>query len=127
MALELVAVEGCTIDHSAGSGVSGGAFVIANPASLKCKAEGLGIYSGTITFTFSGGDFAGCTNGTVAGGGTITATATKTKADGQLVIRVGDSGIMTGVGTNAAPPPPTLPAVGSVEITVAGQTTVKAQ
>lgn len=126
MPLEFVAVVGCTIAHSAGSGVSGGAFVITTPPSATTSA-GAFVYSGPITFTFSGGNFAGCTPGTVAGGGSITPTAAFVSADALPVVREGDTGVMTGVGTNLAPPPATLPAVGPVEITLAGQVEVKAQ
>ena len=127
MALELIAVEGCTIIHSVGSPISGGTFTITTPASLNTKVDGKGVYSASIAFTFAGGDGAGATSGTVAGGGTIAATAVYVKDDGAVVSREGDTGTLTAVGTNSAPPPPTLPFVGNVEISVAGQTTVKAE
>jgi hypothetical protein len=127
MTLELIAVQGCTIAHSSGSSISGGAFVITSTPSVKVKGEAKGVYKTPLSFTFSGGNASGAVPGSVAGGGTIAATAIKTKADGLLVIREGDTGTLTATGTNASPPPPTIPFVGGVEISVANQTTSKAQ
>lgn len=127
MTLELIAVEGCTIAHDSGSGISGGSFTITSVASTKVKAEGKGVYKLEIAFTFAGGSESTVVAGSVTGGGTISATATKTKAEGQLVVREGDTGTLTGAGTNPAPPPPTLPVSGDVIISVAGQTKVNAQ
>jgi hypothetical protein len=127
MTLELVAVQGCTITHSSGSPISGGSFTITSSPSTKVKCEGSGVYKGTIAFTFSGGNGSGAVPGSVAGAGTIVTTALKTKADAEEVVREGDTGTLTATGTKESPPPPTVPFVGGVEISVAGQTTVKAQ
>lgn len=127
MTLELIAVLGCTIAHSAGSTITGGAFVITTPPSVKTLGESKGVYRGPIVFTFSGGSAPGVTAGTVVGAGTIAPTATKTLADSLAVVRQGDTGTLTGAGTNPSPPPPTLPVSGPVEITVAGQTKATAQ
>lgn len=127
MTLELIAVQGCTISHAPGSDISGGTFTIVTTPSVTCSAEGKPIYSGVITFTFAGGSASGATAGTVTGGGTISPTSTKVTVDGLAVIREGDTGTLSASGTNSAPPPPTLPFTGDVEITVAGQTSVRAQ
>ena len=127
MSLELIAVQGCTIGHGAGSPISGGIFVITTPPSVKVSAEGKPIFSGPISFTFSGGNITGGTPGTVVCSGTIAATATSVFEGVLPVLREGYTGTMVGTATNAAPPPPTIPAAGPVEISVAGQTSVKAQ
>lgn len=127
MTFENVAVVGLTISHGSGSTITGGSFVITSSPSSKVKAGGAFVYRGTINFTFSGGSEPTVTAGSVTGSGSISFTATKTKADGQFVIREGDTGTLTGTGTNPSPPPPTLPVSGSVEISNAGQTKVKAQ
>ena len=129
MATKFIANSSCTLAHKAGSGVSGGVFVITSLPSLTVNADGSGVYTTPLTYTFSGGNFAGCVNGTVATliPQTIAATAVKVKADGSFVMRVGDFGTMTAQGTKQVPPPPpgVLPAVGAVEISDAGNTKVK--
>lgn len=128
MTLELVAVDGCTLGHSAGSTVSGGSFTITSIASNKVQVDSKGVYYGvTISFTFAGGNEVTCVAGSVTGSGTITATAIYTKVDNQVVLRLGDSGTMNWSGTNVAPPPPTNAGVSAVEITDAGQDKVKAE
>lgn len=127
MTLKPIGVDGLTIDHVVGSPVSGGTFTITSTPSLKVKAEGKGVYSGTLNFTFAGGNGPGAVDGTVTATGSINPTAVYVKADGSLVIREDDVGNMTGTGTNSNPPPPTVPIFGVVEITNAGQTKVKAQ
>jgi hypothetical protein len=133
MSLELIAVDGCTVDHGTGSPISDGVFVITSTPSTKAKAEGKGVYTTPLTVTFSGGSASGfldesvMTTAPVA----IAATATKTKAGGILVMREGDSlKLMTCIGTIDPPPPSppyTGPIAGPIEISVAGQTKVKAQ
>jgi len=127
MTLKLVAVLGCTISHSLGSPITGGVFTIVTLPSVKNFGGGLAVYSGSINFTFAGGSAPGVTAGTVVGAGKIIPTATKTLADGMLVIRQDDTGLLTAAGTNPAPPPPTLPVAGNVEISIAGQTKATAQ
>ena len=127
MTLELIAVSGCVIGHIRGSTITGGTFTITSIASTKVKAQALGVYTLKIDFTFSGGSAPGAVSGSVSGAGVINATATKAKAEGQFVMRQGDSGTLTGAGTNASPPPPTIAVSGPVEIKTAGQAKVKAQ
>jgi len=132
---EFIGVSGLTIGHGAGSNVSGGTFTITSVPSIKVKADGKGVYKGTLVFTFTGGSCSGPppdSASTAVGAGTIDITATKVKADGSFVIREGDTGSMSGtyVATNPAPPPPTVPGVFTdqpVEITDAGQTKVRAE
>jgi len=127
MSLEPIAVIGCVIEHGSGSVITGGTFVITSTPSTKVKPGGLGAYKGTtIAFTFSGGSGGGCTDGTVTGSGTISASALKVKAENQLVIREGDIGTMNWTGTNPSPPPTNLTGTSNVVISSAGQTKVKA-
>ena len=127
MSLELIAVSGCVIGHGSGSTITGGIFAITSIASTKVKAQGQGVYTLKIDFTFSGGSAPGVVSGSVTGSGTINATATKAKAEGQFVMRQGDTGTLTGTGTNPSPPPPTIAVSGPVEIKTAGQIKAKAQ
>jgi len=124
--MELIAVEGLTIDHKAGSLVSGGSFTVTSTPSLKLKAKvGLlfkGVYRGTLAFTFSGGSHSSGTSGSALGAGTIDFTATKNKIDEKFVLRENDGGSMTGTYVPPAVPPPTVSFTSDVEITVAGQT-----
>ena len=127
MSPELVMNTAGTIGHSPGSIITGGTFVISTAAaSVKCKAEGAGIYREPFQYTFSGGSSAGFDSGSIATlvSQIVSSGATKTRADGQLVIRLGDSGTMIAQGTVSGTP--TLLS-DSVEVTAAGQTTVRAQ
>jgi len=127
MTLELIAVEGCTIAHDSGSGISGGTFTITSVASTRVKGQGFGVYTVTIDFTFAGGNEATVTPGTVVGSGSVSSTAIKTKAEGLIVMREGDTGTLSGTGTNPAAPPPTLPVSGPVIIAAAGQSKARAE
>jgi len=125
---EFIAVAGCTIDHDTGSTISGGTFSITSTTIAECKAEGQEFYTIEIAFTFSGGSDStvGVVAGSVVGAGTIAATAQKVKAKNGFVMREGDTGTLTGTGTNPAAPPPTLAVSGPVIITAAGQSKVRA-
>lgn len=120
---EYIAVSGLTIGHSSGSPVSGGTFTLTSIPSLKVKADGKGVYSGTLAFTFIGGTHTAGASGTATGGGTITVSATKTKADGSFVFLVGDTGTLAGAYVTSVPT--TISFESDVEITNAGQTKVK--
>lgn len=125
MSLEPLAVQGCIIDHATGSTVSLGTFLITSLSSLKVKGEGAGVFKTPLAFTFSGGNVAGGVPGTAVGSGTIIATAQKTKAEGLLVIREGDTGTLIGTYTQTGTPPiPGVPFSASVEVSDAGQTKV---
>jgi hypothetical protein len=130
MSLELIAVQGCTLAHAAGSLISGGVFVISSTPNAKAKAESKGIYTTPLQFTFSGGNAAGFVPGSVMTTAPVSmpATAAKVKAGGVLVMREGDFVLMNCTGTTLPNPPGTPgPVAGNVEISVAGQTKVKGQ
>ena len=117
-----IAVDGLTIDHSAGSGISGGSFSIISQPSSTVKLTGKGVFFGDIQFSFSGGNMTGMAPGSVSGSGSISPTGTKVKSGG-FCAREGDSGTMSGTAQPVGSPPPTpVPVSGGVEITDAGQT-----
>jgi len=130
---EYIAVEGLTIGHSVGSLASGGLFTIESTASNKVKCNGNGIYTVQLEVSWSGGNYSGGVPGTaktVTGAPVIiSATATKVKVEGGYVMRLGDSGLMSGTFTLAGPPQvPNTPFSGaSIEITDANQDKVKAK
>ena len=121
----LVMNQNGAIDHSTGSPISGGVFVITGSPDAKVKAESFGVYVSPLAFTFSGGDAAGFVSGTVSGGGTIIATATKTRVSGVFVMREGDSGILSATGTLSGGG--TGSVSGGVEITDAGQSSWRSE
>ena len=90
--MENIANTDCTIDANNNASVS-----ITSPASTKSKANGKGIYRGTINVSVAGAFTSTCTQ-TAPFPSTISPTAIKTKADGQAVIREGDSGSATVAG-----------------------------
>lgn len=125
MSRELLAVEGCTLDHSDGSLLSGGTFEITSIPSIKVKGEGQGVYKTPLVVSFSGGTYSGGVSGTAVGAGTIIATSTKNKVEGLFPLRVGDSGTIAGTYTQSGTPPiPLVPFTAQFEITDAGQAKV---
>lgn len=84
-----VAVVGCTVTLSPGTGVA----QITTQASLKVKADGKGVYFGPIDVAVSGYSDTSITV-SESGSGTITIqpSAQKVKVEGQYVILEGDSG-----------------------------------
>lgn len=84
-----VAVVGCTVTLSPGTGVA----QITTQASLKVKADGKGIYFGPIDISISGYSDSVITVPS-SGSGTITIqpSAQKVKVEGKYVILEGDSG-----------------------------------
>jgi hypothetical protein len=124
--MEFLGFEGLTIDHSPGSPVSGGTFTITTPPSNKVRlVSGEWVYSGPISFTFSGGTHSSGTPGSATGAGTINVTSTKNKVSGKFVIRENDTGSMTGTYVPPSTPPPTVPFTSDVEITDSGQDKVR--
>ena len=119
MTLELVFTNVGTIEHVSGSPISGGVFTVTSPEDLKISINGLGVYFGTLTFTFTGGSASGFVSGSVAGGGSITATATRVRTSTGFVLRVGDTGSLTATG--ALPGGGTAPVSGGVELGDPGQ------
>lgn len=121
---EFIAVDGLTLSHANGSPITGGVFTITSIPSSKVKIGGKGIYSGNLTFTFSGGSISGGDPSTVTtiSPAIIQPTATKVKVGGMLVMREGDSVVMN-VTYKISGTPST--STGNVEISLAGQTKVK--
>jgi hypothetical protein len=124
-----IGVDGLTIGHGIGSTCSGGTFTITSVPSLKVKAGGKGVYKGTLSFTWSGGNHIGGVPATALGSGTINFSSSKVKADNQFVIRLDDTGTMSGTYTQPGSPP--VPGIlfsnQPVKISNAGQTVVKAE
>ena len=87
-----VAVVGCTVTLSPGTGVA----QITTQASLKVKADGKGVYFGAIDVSVSGYSD-GIITVPLSGHGTITIqpSAQKVKVEGKNVILEGDSGSAT--------------------------------
>lgn len=115
-----------TIAHKSGSTITGGAFVITSTPSTKDKAGGLGVFPKEVAFSFSAGSAPGCDPGTVVSKPTIQkipATATKSKTEGFPPVRLGDAVTMSAEGTSGGTP---VAVSGPVEVSVAGQTKVKA-
>lgn len=99
MTLEKAFTDAGTIEHGSGSPISGGVFVIASAPDLKISIQGLGVFFGSLAFTFSGGSAPGFVNGTVVGGGTIVSTATHVRTADGFVVREGDTGTLNATGT----------------------------
>jgi hypothetical protein len=130
MSLIEIANANLTLDHAEGSLISGGSFTVTSVPDPKSKADGAGVHVSPLTFTFTGGNASGFLDGSVTGGGSIPATATKAKSSGALVMRRGDSATMACIGTIDPPPssaPFTGPVSGGVEISDAGQVKTRAQ
>ena len=84
-----VAVVGCTVTLSPGTGVA----QINTQASLKVKADGKGVYFGNIDVSVSGySDNTITVPGSGSGTITIKPSAQKVKVEGDYVILEGDSG-----------------------------------
>lgn len=84
-----VAVVGCTVTLSPGTGVA----QITTQASLKVKADGKGVYCGPIDVSVSGySDSVITVPGSGSGTITIQPSAQKIKIEGKSVILEGDSG-----------------------------------
>ncbi len=116
-----IAVLGCTLAHASGSTISLGTFIISGLLSTKFKAENKLAYTNQIIFTFTGGNGPGCSPGSVTGAGFISGTSTQMLIENTAAILEGDTGTLTGAGTD---PSTGLPVTvsGSVEVSVAGQT-----
>jgi len=97
--------------------------------SSKNKANGkmVGTAGITITWTAAGCAFASPTYTFVAGVGSIVASATKSRAEGLPVLRLGDAGTCTGGWTLTASPFTAVVCNCKARISDAGQTKAKAQ
>jgi hypothetical protein len=93
----------------------------------KAAAKKVATTGVTITWPVSGCAFTSATYTFVSGGGMVATSATKTKAEAQLVLRKGDTGTCVGGWTLTAPPNTPLACACNVEISNAGQTKAKAQ
>ena len=84
-----IAVVGCTVTLSPGTGVA----QITTQASLKVKADGKGVYFGPIDIAVSAySDSIITVSGSGAGTITIQPSAQKVKIEGKYVVLEGDSG-----------------------------------
>jgi hypothetical protein len=117
-----IVVQGCSMSVT---GVTAGSLNITSSPSSKVKAGNLGVYRGTVQVQLTG-----CTNGTYSqtapATGNFTTSATKFKADNELVILEGDkaTGISVSMQNTVTPfDSQTFTAV--VTIDSAGQTKVK--
>ena len=124
MSLNYIAVQGCELKFQAGGNDS--SISITGTPSTKVKADGKSVYK-EIKFSISGYNGQAITNSDGVGSGSIIATATKTKVEGNFVILEGDvsasitiNGTMS---TQSGPQPAT--AIEVVKVTKAGQTKVK--
>lgn len=120
MTLEKAFTNAGIIEHGLGSVISGGVFVITTPPDLKISVTSLGVFFGQIAFTFTGGSASGFVSGSVAGGGTISATASRVKTSAGFILREGDTGTLTATG--AIPGGGTGPVSGPVVLGDPGQT-----
>lgn len=146
MSLENVANEDMDIDLSNSAGppdlIYTGSIKITDPAvttttSTKCKANSKGICTTVLTLAFvvttKDCPHTSLTYDFVSGGGAVSPSSTKTKAENHLVLREGDEdSIPTGTGCVGtwklkASPFTVSPCACGIEITNAGQTKVKAQ
>jgi hypothetical protein len=126
MAQKKVAVQGCTLNHKAGSTIAGGIFTITSTPDTKAKCSNKGIYKTPLQYTFTGGNSPGFDPSSIATTApqSITATSTKVKASNLFVMRLNDFGTMVAQGTIAGV---LTPISGPVEISDAGQTKASAE
>ena len=120
-----VMVQGGSLGFGAGSPVSGGTFTITSAMRAKMKIDGKRVYAGILTWTFAGGNGAGCVSGSVTGSGGISPGAVSVKDDGLLLVLEGDQATANfqGFASNGS----TVPFLGvPVKVASAGQTSIKA-
>ncbi len=146
MALELVAVDGMRLSFTSVVVPPDAAYdgdwgndttYIVPTLSTKCKLIGGGhvpafekIGTTAVTLMFLPAEGCPYTSNTytfVSGAGVVMPTATKTRAEGALVLREGDTGTCVGGWTETDPPNTPLVCSCTVEITNAAQTKGKAQ
>jgi hypothetical protein len=118
-------VNGGTVGFGTGAVVTGGLFVITSVPSTTVLVDNLGVYAGTLSWTFTGGSGAGSVSGSITGSGTITAGSTSTKVDSNAVVLFGDFATATFSGLNESGSPVTYP-LQPVEVLTAGQNITKA-
>jgi hypothetical protein len=113
---ELVAIPGCVLALSAGTGTI--TIIPASVTSAHCKAGGQGIYL-SISFTVAGYVGSGISAGT--GAGVIVGTATKVLTDGIKPVREKDKVTITITDSETPFGSTTV----DVSVLTAGQTKVK--
>ncbi len=115
------------LDHIGGSPVTGGVFVVTSIPALKVSAVSNGVYAGELKYLFSGGSAPGFVSDSLAtlSEQSISPTAVKARAEGELVIRLGDSGMMVASGTLTSGGAASVRV--PVEVSDAGQDKVTAQ
>ena len=127
MAFKFIAVQGLTLTPQ-GIVVSGtGVLTIISVPSTKVREGSNFAYKQNLQFTLVGANAAGYDPGTVAtvGIATISPAALKTKADGQLVMRVDDQNLTVSMtGTISGTP---TPFIEPWKITNAGQATARTE
>jgi len=121
----LVMTSNGTLGHGLGSTITGGTFTIITTPKTKGKVNGAGIFSGTLQYSFAGGSAPGMVAGTVATTApqSINPTAVKSRVQGDLVVREGDSGTMQAEGTLTGGG--VGPVSGPVEVNDAGQNVLR--
>lgn len=120
----LVAVHGCTV--SVLPPVAGGTVTIQTPASIKCKADGKGIYSGNISVLVAGTSLGALTQVNPAIITISPSVIKKCKADGKIMLGIGDKG-QTSSPVSFSAGLANSTAIIAVQITDAGQTKVVAE
>ncbi len=127
--LQPIAVSGMTVSITT-PGVTGKITLSSSP-SLRVKAGGAGVYRGPLLLSVSGLISASCGSQlTGSASATIMPTATKTRADGQFVLRRGDkvTGVQsTGASNPGSPNPIACTITFDIEITNAGQSKDQAE
>jgi hypothetical protein len=121
MALIPVAVDGLTlVDDNVANTTS---LTITSIPSTKVKAENKGVYAKELEFTINAGSGipGSCILVSPLTGQKISPTATKVKAEGELVMREQDSVTINATGqTTPSPPPPSpCPLVFQIRIALA--------
>lgn len=124
MSLSYIAVKGCELKFQAGGTDS--SISITGTESTKAKADGKAIYK-ELKFSISNYNGQAITNGDGVGSGSIIASATKTKVEGNAVILEGDESAQITINGTTTTQSGTVPvtAVEVVKVTKAGQSKVK--
>ncbi len=126
---ELLAVAGATlkVTPAPGSTGTGGAATITTPPSTKSRAEGHGIFRGSIQLKISGvvNSATGATTPSPLQTFTLTPSAEKCRVDGLAPLRKGDKVTVTASPIIPGTPPTPSPTQMVVEVDDPGQTTVR--
>lgn len=121
-----IAVDGCTLKESAGSGT----ITITNQPSSKVKCDGKGAYYDKIEFSISAYTGSNITNGDGTATGSISGGSSKVKIEGSAAVLEDDeSATITVNGTHPVGQNPKVPTTDSITVKVqkAGQSKVEAE